>query len=409
MAKIKAGIIGMGYIGVSHIEAIRRIGFAEIIAVADVNEGLARKKAEEFNIPRCYKTVEELLADPDINVVHNCTPNNLHAGINEKIILAGKHVFSEKPLARTAEEAERTVKLLKKHPQVVGGVNFNYRMNPLVQEMKNKVKAGEVGVPRLVHGSYLQDWLLYDTDYNWRIEPEISGPSRCIADIGSHWMDAVQAVLGAKIVEVCSDLVTVIPTRKKPKGQVETFSLNANREYEEKEIKTEDYGAVLFKMDNGVHGVFHVSEVSAGHGCYFNIEVNGSVASMYWNQETCDHMWMGFRDKDNLQIIRNPNNMSPEAKQYTYLAKGHPEGWNDAFRNNIYSFYKYLVDGKVQGKDPCDFATFEEACYIIKLTEAILRSSKERQWIRVEGEEEQKTYHNTGILGSKALYNNFET
>lgn len=384
MAMIKAGIIGMGYIGVSHIEALRRIGFVDLVAVADVNYNLAKKKAEEYHIPKCYTTVDELLADDEIKVVHNCTPNNLHLEINEKIIKAGKHIFSEKPLAKTSEESAKMLELLNQNKNIVAGVNFNYRMNPLVQEMKHKVKNGEIGTVRLVHGSYLQDWLLYETDYNWRIETEISGPSRCIADIGSHWMDAVQTITGAKIVEVCSDLVTVIPVRKKPKTQVETFSLNTNTEYEDREIKTEDYGAVLFKMDNGVHGVFYVSEVSAGRGCYFNFEIDGSKASMYWNQETADHMWMGFRDKDNLQIMRNPNIMYPEAKQYSYLAKGHPEGWNDAFKNNIYSFYKYIADGKVMGKDPCDFATFEEGHYLIKLTEAILKSNEKRQWVKVE-------------------------
>lgn len=383
MRKIKVGIIGMGYIGSSHIEAVRRIGFAEIIAIADVNYELARTKAEEFNIPKCYMTIDELLEDDEIRIIHNCTPNHLHAVVNEKTIRAGKHILSEKPLTRTGDEADRALQLLGQFPGIVSAVNFNYRMNPLVQEMKKKIQTEEIGIPRLVHGSYLQDWLLYDTDYNWRLEPEFNGSSRCIADIGSHWMDTVQTVLGAKIIEVCADLQTIIPVRKKPMGQVETFSHNKNVEYEEKVIKTEDYGAVLFKMDNGVHGVFHVSQVSAGHGCFLNFEVNGSKASMSWNQETCDHMWMGFRDRDNLQVIRNPNNMSHAAKQYAYLAKGHPEGWNDAFRNSIYSFYRFILDGKVIGKDPCDFATFDEARYIIKLTEAILKSSETRQWVKV--------------------------
>lgn len=226
--------------------------------------------------------------------------------------------------------------------------------------------------------------LLYDTDYNWRIETEISGPSRCIADIGSHWMDCVQAVTGSRITEVCADLVTVIPVRKKPRGQVETFSANTCTEYDEVKIETEDYGAVLFKMDNGAHGVFHVSEVSAGRKCFLNFEINGSKASLYWNQETADHMWMGFRDRNNCQVIRNPLLMASGARQYTYLAAGHPEGWNDAMRNNVLSFYKFIADGKVMGKDPCDFATFEEGHYIMKLTEAILKSSKSRQWVKVD-------------------------
>ncbi len=381
MKTMKAGIIGTGYIGVSHIEAIRRIGFAELVAVADANGALARKKADEYCIPRCYDTIDELLADPDIQVIHNCTPNNLHARINEQVIRSGKHLFSEKPLARNSEETKGLLACLAEHPDIVAAVNFNYRMNPLVQEIRSRIEKGEIGKVTLVHGSYLQDWLLYDTDYNWRLEPEICGISRCIADIGSHWMDAVQHVTGARITEVCADLVTVIPVRKKPTTQVETFSINKAVSYEEKPIVTEDYGAVMFKMDNGAHGVFCASEVSAGHGCALSFEIDGSKASLQWNQQTADQMWMGFRDQDNLCVMRNPNNLSPEARAHSYLAKGHPEGWNDAFKNNISDFYRYIRDGKRLGTDPCTFATFQDADYIIRLTEAIVESHKTRQWI----------------------------
>ena len=383
MSRIKVGIIGMGFIGVSHIDAIRRIGFSELVAVADVNYELAKKKADEYYIPKCYRTLDELLADPEIQVIHNCTPNNLHMEINEKIIKAGKHVYSEKPLGRSSDESASMLKLLNENPGIVNGINFIYRMNPLVQDMKQKVKSGEIGDVKLVHGSYLQDWLLFETDYNWRIEPEINGPSRCIGDIGSHWMDAVQTVTGAKITEVCADLVTTIPVRKKAKGQVETFSTNANAEYEDKEIKTEDWGAVLIKLENGIRGVFYASEVSAGRKCRLDMEIDGTKSSLYWNQEMADQMWMGFRDRDNSLVMRNPQLMAPDARQYTYMAAGHPEGWNDAMRNNVYSFYKFIRDGKVIGKDPCDFATFEEGHYIIKLTEAILKSNETRQWVKV--------------------------
>lgn len=384
MERIKTAIVGMGYIGASHIEAIRRIGFIELVAVVDVNYELAKKKAAEYYIPKCYETIEDLLSDPEIQVVHNCTPNNLHLEVNEKIIRSGKHVFSEKPLARNSAESLRLLELLAENKKIVHGVNFNYRMNPLVQEMKQKIQNGEIGTPKLIHGSYLQDWLLFDTDYNWRIEPEVSGPSRCIADIGSHWMDVAQAIMGAKIISVCADLVTTIPIRKKAKGQIETFAVSTSQDYEEKVVTTEDYGAVLVKFDNGVHGVFYASEVSAGRKCFLNIEIDGTKSSMYWNQETADQMWMGFRDKDNSVVLRNPNLMTPEARQYTYLAAGHPEGWNDALKNNMQSFYCYIKDHKVQGVDLCDFATFEDAHYIVKLTEAILKSNETKQWISVE-------------------------
>ena len=384
MKKIKVGIIGMGFIGVSHIEAVRRIGSIELAAVTDVNLDLARKKANEYGIPKCHGSIEELLSDEEITAVHNCTPTNLHTSINEAVIRSGKHIFSEKPLAMDSRESEHLLDVLAENPGVVHGMNFVYRMNPLVQDMKNKVAEGLIGQPRLVHGSYLQDWLLYDTDYNWRIEPEIGGASRCIADIGSHWMDCVQTVTGARISEVCADLVIVHPIRKKPTGQVETFSLNKAAEYEEKEVRTEDYGAVMFKMDNGIHGVFHASEVSAGRKCFLNFEIDGSEASVYWNQETADSMWMGYKDKDNLMIMRNPLLMSKDAQKYTYLAAGHPEGWNDAMKNNLHSFYSYISEGKKQGVDPCDFATFEDGHYIVKLTEAILESSKTKRWIKVK-------------------------
>jgi len=383
MANIKCAVVGMGFISSFHIDAIRRVGFLEVSAVNDVNWVLAKKKADAYCIPKCYKSVNELLADPEISVVHNCTPNNLHFEINRKIISAGKHVFSEKPLALNCKESGELLNILKQNPKVVAGVNFLYRMNPLVQEMKAKVRNGDIGKPILVHGSYLQDWLLYDTDYNWRVEKDLGGASRCIADIGSHWMDAVQTVLSDKIVEVCSDLVVVHSIRKKPKTQVETFAIATDIEYEERKIDTEDYGAVMFKMQSGIHGVFYVSEVSAGRKCYFNFEIDGTKASMYWNQETCDWMWIGYRDKYNQQVMRNPNLMAKETREYTTLAAGHPEGWNDAERNNIYSFYKYILDGKKLGKDPSDFATFKEAHYIIKLTEAILESNKTKRWVKV--------------------------
>lgn len=383
MKKVKAGIIGMGYIGGSHIEALRRIGFAEVAAVADTNEALARRKAEEYHIPKCCLSLDELLQDKDIDVIHNCTPNNLHTEVNKAVLRAGKHIFSEKPLARTYEEAKDLLDFAAGYPNLIKAVNFNYRMNPLMLDMRDKTASGELGTPWLVHGSYLQDWLVYETDYNWRIDPAVCGPSRCVADIGSHWMDAVQFILGAKITEVCADLGAVFPTRKKSFKQVETFSVSSEAQVEDIPVKTEDYGSVLFCMDNGVRGVFHTSEVSAGHGCYFQIEINGSKASISWNQETADHMWMGFRDRDNLSIIRDPARLSPQARNYSHLAKGHPEGWNDAFRSSLQSFYQFIAEGRKLGADPCDFATFEDAAYIIRLTKAILASNETRGWVKV--------------------------
>ena len=380
MKKIKVGIIGMGYIGESHIEALRRIGICNLAAVADTNYELAKKKADLYGIAKVYKTVDEILADKDIVAIHNCTPNFLHREINEKILRAGKHLLSEKPLTATYAEAAELIEIKNQYPNLQACVNFNYRLNPMVQEIKTRIRRGELGDVRVITGQYQQDWLMYDTDYSWRLEPEIAGASCAVADIGSHFMDIVQHVTGHKIVSVFADLVTVIPVRKKPKNQQETFKDAVAAEYEEVEVKNEEYAAVMFKTDKGATGVFHVSEVAAGHGCYLGFEINGSKESYAWNQEQNDRMWIGRRGGNNGIVIRDPNTISPEVKPYTALAMGHPEGWNDAFKGNIYSFYKYLADGQ-QGERV--FSTLEDAAYIVKLTEAIVESSKRGQWIKL--------------------------
>ena len=383
MKKLKAAIIGMGYISPSHIESVRRTGIAEVKGCTDVNQELAQQKADEWNIEHIYNSVDEILNDPEIDIVHNCTPNFLHKEINEKVMKAGKHLFSEKPLARNSEESSELVNLLNENPDIVAGVNFNYRMNPLIQDMKDKVAAGEYGTPRIVHGSYLQDWLLYDTDYNWRLDKELSGDSNSMADIGSHWMDTAQTVLNSKIVKVFANLTTNVPIRKKAKGMVEAFAKQENADFEEKKIEVEDSGMVMVEFDNGTNGMFLISQVSAGRKCRLDIEINGSEASCYWNQEMADQMWVGHREQPNQQVIRNPQWMSPHAQQYTGLAAGHPEGWNDATTSNIRSFYKFVLDKKRLSTDKPDFATFDEAHYIILLVEAIIESSKTKQWVEL--------------------------
>lgn len=384
MKKLKVGIIGMGFIGGSHIDAVRRLGTAELVAVADAVPEVARKKAAEYGVPNCYDSIDSLLGDTEIDVIHNCTPNNLHLPVNRRIIESGRHVFSEKPLSRTAAESAEMLELLRQHPDVVAGVNFCYRMNPLAREIRRRIALGEIGRPLVVQGTYLQDWLLYDTDYNWRIEEEVSGPSRCVGDIGSHWMDLAQNLTGSRITEVCADTFIAHPTRKKPLGVVETFSANKSGEYEEVPVTTEDYAAVLLRFDNGARGWFSCSEIAAGRKCRLDIEIDGGKGSYYWNQEQSDRMWMGDRDGFNKEIMRNPGQMDSEAAKYSYLAAGHPEGWNDAMRNNVAAFYQFILDGKKHGTDVCDFATFEEAHYIMRLTEAILQSAREKCWITVE-------------------------
>lgn len=383
MKKTRVGIIGMGLIGTLHADALKRIGSVDLVGVTDANQQLAREKCERFGIAKCYPTADEMISDPGIDAIHNCTPNHLHLSVNKKIITAGKHILSEKPLGISVAESSQLLEALKANPEIIAGVNFNYRMNPLVQDMKLRVAKGEIGKTYLVHGSYLQDWLLFDTDYNWRVDPEFGGVSRAVADIGSHWMDTAQTITGLKITEVFADIATIIPVRKKPLTEVETFSISKTVKREEVTMQTEDYAAVLVKFENGVRGIFYCSQVSAGRKCFLNVEVDGSLSSLYWNQETADWMWKGNRDSNNEQVMRNPNFMSPESRHYTSLPAGHPEGWHDALKNNFEAFYSFIQSGKKRGVDKADFATFEDGHYIMKITEAILRSSKDKRWVKV--------------------------
>ena len=256
MTKIKAGIIGTGFIGPAHVEALRRLGFVEVAAVAERGDDLAKAKAKQMSIPKAYGDYRKMLADPEIQVVHNCTPNHLHFAINKEILAAKKHIISEKPLAMTSTESRELVRLAK-DAQVVNAINFNYRYMPLVQHAHQMCQAaGDVGRIYAVHGSYLQDWLLLANDWNWRLVPELSGESRAVADVGSHWCDLVQFITGMKIVRVMADLVTIHPVRKRPKVEVETYAGKVLRpeDLEDVKINTEDYGSILIEFDSGAHG-----------------------------------------------------------------------------------------------------------------------------------------------------------
>jgi predicted dehydrogenase len=385
MQKIKVGIIGTGFIGPTHIEAIRRLGFVEIVGLAETSLETAEKKAAELGSPKAYGDYREMLKDSEIQVIHNCTPNHLHFSINKEIILAGKNVVSEKPLAMNSKESAELVELAKKHG-VVNGVNFNYRQHASVQNLRAKIANGDLGKVNLVHGSYLQDWLLYETDYNWRLAPEVGGKSRAVADIGSHWCDIVQFVTGKKIVEVFADLATVLPIRKKPKTDVATFGAQSIEEieYEDVQINTEDYASVLFRFDDGSRGVFTVSQVSAGRKNRLSFEIDGSKSSVFWNQEEPEKLWIGHRDKPNEILLADPALFAPEARSAIHHPGGHNEGWPDALKNMMLNYYTFIREGKDPLKDKPNFATFEDGHISMTITDAILKSHEQQKWVKVQ-------------------------
>ena len=378
MRKIKVGVIGSGFVGPIHIEGLRRLGFVDVVALAESNIELAKKKANLFNIEKFYGDYRELLKDPTIEVVHNCTPNFMHFKINKDIILAGKHIISEKPLAMNSAESSELVRLAKK-AGVVNGINFNYRFYPIIQHIKNIIKNKEIGEVKLVHGSYLQDWLLFDTDYNWRLEPKIGGKSRAVADIGSHWCDLVQHVTGLKIVEVMADMSTIIPIRKKPKKAVETFEHLKPSDYVQMKVTTEDYASVFIKFNNGARGVFTVSQVSPGRKNRLYFEIDGSYSSIVWDQEKPEEVWFGFRDKPNNILVKDPSLLHNEAKSYVHYPGGHPEGYPDGIKNFFRKYYEFILDRKTK----CDFPTFSDGHYEVLICEAVLKSYKLKRWVKV--------------------------
>lgn len=385
MTTIKAAVIGTGFIGPAHIEALRRVGGIEVVAVASHKLERAKALAERLAIPKAYGGWEEPVRDKEIEVIHNCTPNHLHFEINKAAMLAGKHVVSEKPLTISSQESVELLDLAGK-TGVVNAVNFNYRFYPLVQHAKALVSKGELGKIYLVHGHYLQDWLYYNTDYNWRLETEISGESRAVADIGSHWCDLVQFVSGLRIKSLFADLVTIHKTRKKPKKTVETFKGKEEKisdEYENIPISAEDAGIVILRFENDARGVFTVSQVSAGRKNREWFEIDGSKKAIAWDQEEPNQLWVGYREKPNEVIIKDPSLLDESARKYAHYPGGHPEGYPDGPKNLFMNVYDFIRAGKDPRQDQPDFPTFADGHWEIKIVEAALKSNKTKNWVEV--------------------------
>ncbi|MEC5320444.1 Gfo/Idh/MocA family oxidoreductase [Brenneria populi subsp. brevivirga] len=380
---IKVGIIGTGFIGPAHIEALRRLGFVDVVALCDTPLSAARSKAAQLNVAHAYGDIDALLAHPGLDVVHNCTPNHLHAEINRKILRAGKHVFSEKPLCMTPDEARELVGMAEK-AGVVHGVSFVYRQFAMVQQTASMLRQGELGRIFSAHGGYLQDWMLLETDYNWRVDAAQGGASRAIADIGSHWCDTLQFVTGRRITEVMADLSIVWPTRKAGVQGDSTFTARRDAvSYEDRPVSTEDMGFVLFRFDDGSKGCFNVSQVSAGRKNRLSFEVNGSAASVAWDQETPQQLWIGHRTQANQLLSDDPGLMNADAAHSAHFPGGHSEGWPDAFKNMMLRFYTAVREGHPPEKGNAAFATFYEGADVMFIIDAIMQSHRQQRWVNV--------------------------
>ncbi len=372
--RLGMGLVGPGFVGAHHIDAVRRLGFVDVVAVAGSSEASARRKADALGVARAYGSFEALIADPDVHVVHNTTPNYLHGPVIRAALAARKHVVSDKPLAVTGAES-RALWQAAEAAGVVHAVTFNYRGNPLVQQARAMVASGDIGAVHFAHGSYLQDWLLEPTDFSWRLEPEKGGASSAVGDIGSHWCDLVQHVSGQRIVSVLADLATVIPTRLRPAGSPEAFAKAGDGRREAFAVQCEDLASVLVRFDGGARGAFSVGQICAGHKNDLWFELNGARASLRWRQEQQNELWIGRRDQANAMLAKDPALLGPEGRAYAHLPGGHQEAWADAFRNVLKDVYEFIQSGaRPDAAKPPAFATFEDGCRAACIVDAILAS-----------------------------------
>ncbi|HWC31578.1 MAG TPA: Gfo/Idh/MocA family oxidoreductase [Actinomycetota bacterium] len=379
--RTRVGIVGAGFAASSHLDALSRVGGVEVTAIAASTPERGRAAAERYGIERAREDWRAVVEDDEVDVVHNCTPNFLHAEVSSAALSAGKHVLSEKPLAMDSRETAA----LRDHAastQAVTGVCFNYRHYPLVQHARAMLSSGDEGDVHLVRGTYLQDWLLLEDDWNWRLETSKAGTARAMGDIGSHWLDLVQHVTGDRVEAVMADLGTLHTERLRPAGEVETFA-RAEGEKERVAVGTDDFGSVLLRFSGGASGVFTVSQVSAGRKNHLTFEIDTARASLSWNQEEPNTLRIGRRDAPSSELPRDPSLLAPEAAALARYPGGHQEGWPDALRNLLEDFYAAVAAHRGGREHRSTFATFDEAHGITLVVEAIAESHRSRAWVDV--------------------------
>ena len=379
-SEIGAAVIGSGFIGTVHVEALRRLG-VHVHGLLGSTAERGAASAERLGVPHAYESLDELLADDRVEVVHVTSPNHLHHPQVKAILAAGRHVVCEKPLAMTSDESGELVRLAAGSGRV-NGVNFNIRFYPLNQHVAEMVRDGRLGDVRLVSGHYFQDWLLLETDWNWRLEPGLGGSLRAVGDIGSHWLDLVAFMTGMHITEVMADLHTFIPTRRQPAGPVETFSTERAAETVEREIGTEDVATILLRFDNGAQGSVAVSQLSPGRKNSLEYEIDGSSSAVAWDSEQPDQLWIGHRETTNEILIRNPALMGAAGQAAAALPGGHVEGFADTFRALFRAVYADVGSGAPAGRPT--YPTFADGHDEMLVGDAVATSSREGRWVRVE-------------------------
>ncbi len=385
MSDLHTAVVGAGFIGPVHIEALTRIG-VKVTGILGVSDEESKKAAADLGLPKAYRSFDEVLEDGAVQAVHIATPNRLHYPMAKAALEAGKHVLCEKPLAMNSTESRELVGLAARSG-LAAGVNYNIRYYPLCLEAADVIARGDLGDVYSVCGSYVQDWLLYPTDYNWRVLADEGGDLRAIADIGTHWLDLIHAITGLEAQAVCADLSTVHPVRQRPLGEVETFKgkeTGGPAKTEPVDITTEDYGAVLIRFKGGARGCLEVSQVTAGRKNCLRYEIAGSQSALAWCSEQPNELWMGHREKPNEGLIRDPALVGDRARHFINYPGGHNEGFPDTFKQCFRSFYEYIEAGDFSAAPT--FPTFADGHREIVLCEAILQSHREQRWIELKGD-----------------------
>ncbi len=381
-------MIGGGFIGPVHVEALRRIG-VRTVGLLGSSPQRARQTAEQLAIARVYRDLEDLLQDADVQAVHVASPNASHFHQTKAVLESGRHVICEKPLAVSSRETAELVGMARSRPGQVAAVNYNVRYYPLCREIRERVLRGDLGRLLSVTGSYVQDWLLDPKDYNWRVEPGGPANLRAVADIGTHWMDLAQYITGLPIRAVFADLATFHPQRFRPLGPSETFlaaSDKTDANLEPVTITTDDYGAVLLRFDGGARGLYHVSQVTAGRKNRLTIELAGSEGSAAWDSESPNQLWLGSQKGPNHLLERDPALLSPGASSITHYPGGHAEGFPDTFKQLYLDVYGTIVADRRAAKPP-EFPTFADGDREVRLCEAIGRSAAAGTWVEVRDDQ----------------------
>jgi len=382
MSKLTAAVIGTGFIGPVHIEGLKRAG-VRVVGILGSSPAKSAAAASKMNLLRGYASLEALLADDSVDVVHITSPNRHHFAQATAAIRAGKHVLCEKPLAMNSRESSELVALAKS-AGVFAGVNYNIRYYPLCIEAAERVACGSLGDLFHVSGSYSQDWLFKQTDFNWRVLADEGGELRAVADIGTHLLDLIGFITGRRVEAVFADLQTVYKHRDRPEGEVETFSGkggNATVSTRSIAIDTEDHGSIMLRLAGGAKGIIWVSQVTAGRKNCLRLELAGSRGSFAWDSESPNSLWLGHRDKANELLTRDPSLMTDRAAHFSSYPGGHNEGFSDTFKQLSRDFYQSIEAGDLNAKQT--YPTFEDGHQEIVLCEAILKSHREQKWVSV--------------------------